>query len=114
MCLRAAQGGARPTTGFQMAVVMLQLCDRVALYGFGPSAQGQQKAAYHFFQVRSEPPAPNPLMPCLGRRVRSSARVRASSVASSGIRAQDMGHDVGQGPQLRGGEPFLAIPRRER
>jgi len=44
------KGGARPTTGFQMAMVMLRLCNRVVMYGFGPSARGQRDSAYHFFQ----------------------------------------------------------------
>lgn len=45
------QTGARPTTGFQMAMVMLKLCHRVVLYGFGPSAKGEKASSYHFFNV---------------------------------------------------------------
>lgn len=41
------KGGTRPTTGFQLTMVMLKLCNRVVLYGMGPSATGNDN--YHFF-----------------------------------------------------------------
>jgi len=44
------QGECRPTTGVQMVMVMLGLCNRVVLYGFGPSMHGQENASYHFFE----------------------------------------------------------------
>ena len=42
-------GGSTPSSGFVSVYLLMQMCGRVTLYGFGSRSESQRKAKYHYY-----------------------------------------------------------------
>ena len=59
----AYYGGSTPSSGFISTYMMMQLCDKITLYGFGLDDEGGHLQKYHYFKLFSDGERKNMMNP---------------------------------------------------